>query len=175
MKTARVSLICTLLVVNAPGVAACGDSLGRGHKSRANIALSFDRTRPFYYLRADKFVMTFRPEDLLEKLDKYAKRRPSMNAVLTRMRGDLPLAAETDLFKYAFVFPHEMEFIDFAVDQLLEEGRAGVFYSWDLDKDLRGAESILRVAVLSREGETEERVFCTQTQRVLHQVRFVYE
>ncbi|HTU65587.1 MAG TPA: hypothetical protein VMF52_06545 [Steroidobacteraceae bacterium] len=157
--------------------AVCGDTLGRGHRAQKTITPSFERFGPSYYLHVDGFVMLLRPQDIVDKLGQLKKlRKPGdAEALIAAIQADLPLRAETDLFKYTFIAPERMELIDFAVDQLLEEGRVGVFGLRALGDPSAASEPILRVSVNTADNDLAERVFCTRSQQVLHQVRFAFD
>jgi hypothetical protein len=83
------------------------------------------RERPAYYLSdpGRSFVFFFRPEDVLEVVDAYHS-DSKVERMLARIRDDLPLKEDTDLFKYSVLDAGYSGPLVFFVASLLEKGNA---------------------------------------------------
>jgi len=90
------------------------------------------RDQPAFYLREDmpERVLFFRPEDVLALFDSWSvNQQQEVRATLERIRSDLPLKEDTDLFKYALRDAHFGAIVEYLAADLLEMGKAAVDFS----------------------------------------------
>ena len=90
------------------------------------------RDQPAFYLREDmpERVLFFRPEDVLALFDSWSvNQQQEVRATLERIRSDLPLKEDTDLFKYALRDAHFGAIVEYMAADLLEMGKAAVDFS----------------------------------------------
>jgi len=80
-------------------------------------------------------VFFFKPEDVVRVIEKFARDGAPNNgaavAVLDRIRRDLPLKEDTDLFKYAVRDMRFANSLESVVTELLDAGHAAVDF-WPL-------------------------------------------
>jgi len=123
-------VVASLLFCAHAAVAECSKRELRA-KSTATISLEPDvRLRPAFYLRQSWTLLFFRPEDVVGVIEAEAADDSSNHeriaAVVERIRRDLPLKEDTDLYKYGV---HDLEFaaqLSYRVAKLLDAGRAAV-------------------------------------------------
>ena len=177
MKTAPQFAILALplvVAVAAPPVSArCGEKAGHRNPVETTVTLTVVRPRPAYYLRTGDLVLMFRADDMIRKVEETD--RSGRHATLLRaLRADQPLASNTDLFKYAFDLPKEIETLNYAVAALLDEGKANLTATSALDGSGPSETTIVRGATVVS-GVTYSRTFCTRTGTQLHRVQDTYD
>ncbi len=155
-----------------PAFARCGD---QGHRNPVETTLTLIAVRPNpgYYLRTGAFVMMFSSDDLIRRVEE-SDRNGRHVALLRAMKADQPLSNNTDLFKYAFDLPKEIETINYAVAALLDAGKANVTATSALDGGGASETTIVRGATIV-DGVMYSRTFCTRTGTQLHRVQDVYD
>jgi hypothetical protein len=161
------------LMAAAPASARCGDKAGYRNPVETILTLSAVRPRPAYYLRTRAFVLMFAAEDMLAALEK-SDRNGRNEPLLQALRRDQPLKADTDLFKYAFDLPKEVETLDHAVAALLDAGKANLTAISALDGSAPPETSIVRGATVVGDV-TYSRAYCTRTGTPLHRVQDAYD
>ena len=124
MKTSNslVAMVAAPLLVavaTAPVSARCGDKAGHRNPVETTLTLNVIRPRPAYYLRTSAFVLMFTADDMIKRVEE-SDRNGKHAALLSALKRDQPLASDTDLFKYAFELPREVETLDYAVAALLD-------------------------------------------------------
>jgi len=157
----------------APASARCGDKAGYRNPVETILTLNVVRPSPAYYLRTSVFVLMLSPDDMIRKVEETD--RSGRHATLLRaLRADQPLASNTDLFKYAFDLPKEIETLNYAVAALLDEGKANLTATSALDGSGPSETTIVRGATVVS-GVTYSRTFCTRTGTQLHHVQDTYD
>jgi len=90
-----------------------------GHEVRKQFG--FYLAGPF-----QKFVLFFKPDDVLALVEMRAGDNRDFQEVLNAMRGDLPLERDTDLFKYALLNRAWNVDMQYLVASLLDSGKVFV-------------------------------------------------
>jgi hypothetical protein len=177
MKTSNslVAMLASLLMAlaAAPVSARCGDKAGHRNPVETTLTLNVIRPRPAYYLRTSAYVMMFTADDMIKRVEE-SDRNGRHAALLSALKRDQPLASDTDLFKYAFELPREVETLDYAVAALLDEGKANLTATSALDGSGPSETTIVRGATVF-DGITYSRAYCTVTGTQLHRVQDTYE
>jgi hypothetical protein len=178
MKTSNslVAMVAAPLLVAvgaAPVSARCGDKAGHRNPVETTLTLNVIRPRPAYYLRTSAYVMMFTADDMIKRVEE-SDRNGRHAALLSALKRDQPLASDTDLFKYAFELPREVETLDYAVAALLDEGKANLTATSALDGSGPSETTIVRGSTVF-DGITYSRAYCTATGTQLHRVQDTYE
>ena len=158
-----------LAVAAAPVSARCGDKAGYRNPVETTLTLNVVRPRPAYYLRTSAFVLMFTADDMIRKIEE-SNRKGRHAGLLSALKRDQPLAGDTDLFKYAFELPGSVEWLDYAVAALLDEGKANLTATNALDGSGPSETTFVRGATIVGDT-TYSRTYCTRTGTQLHRVQ----
>jgi hypothetical protein len=106
----------------------------------------------------------------VEELDRVGRHAELLRA----LKADQPLTDDTDLFKYAFTLPGEVETLDFAVAALIDEGKGNLTAVRALDGSAPSEGVLIRGATVVG-NVTYSRTYCTRTGTQLHRVQDMYD
>ena len=174
LPLAFIVILVPLTLGNATLASArCGDKAGFRNPVETTIALSTSRPRPAYYLRTSVFVLMFSADALIRKVEELD--RTGKHAVLLHaLKADQPLTDDTDIFKYAFDLPREVETLNFAVAALLDEGKGTLTAIRALDGSAPSEGILIRGDTVVG-NVTYSRTYCTRTGTQLHRVQDMYD
>jgi hypothetical protein len=167
--SSRIALAFLAILVSAQSAVA--ECTKRELLAKSTVTIKLDglaggvREHPAFYLRDMDHpnVFFFKPEDVARVIEKFARDSAPNDgaavAVLERIRRDLPLKEDTDLFKYAVRDIRFTNSLDSLVTELLDAGHADVDF-WPLHdsgafagNDAFDPSTILRVQWRSRGGD----------------------
>jgi len=102
---------------------------------------------PSFYYRADDYVAFIPPQDVMEFLERASRetRDQSLNRVAQMIRSDMPIKANQDLFAYVTRDWSLWSPINFAIIQLISDGKATL-------TNLRGV-PMDRVTIVSEQSQ----------------------
>jgi len=143
------------------------------------------RKTPAFYAHVGRYVIFFKPEDVLEaararerywtenNFPAYARQQAGFIASLS---ADLPLKEHADFYKYSLRDKFYKPAAEGVIDLLLEQGRASVgewqHFDDALDSDRADAKFILRASTFSGSEETS-REYCAADGTVLFGALYV--
>jgi hypothetical protein len=165
MSIARLAIALAFMFLGC--VAGAAENCSKRELRRPNTAvLELDgvqrrvREQPAFYLRGadQRFTYFFEPDHVLAVVEAKKAAHPGLQNSLERMRLDLPLREDTDLFKFALRDPTFAWLLDYFVAELFDAGHGSIeFLPLDQPVNLT---VIRRVSWSDR--ETAGRKYCRQ-------------
>ena len=158
---------CGIVVFSlALGGCASTESCGHHRGEGSAIPLRTQRIQPSFYYRLGDYTVLLSQEDVRNDFEAtFAHWAGPTDAprLVRAMRNDLPLSADTDLFKYALLDRSFSSLLEHRVASLLENGKAAIVNVENKGDSYYFLPEIKMVReTLSDRGPTVGRSFCTR-------------